>query len=378
MIGAESERLFQFVRATRRSSDRAAHRSDRARRDRNCRIASSSAAFASATLCRRPRHLQIGIVQRLHAQRQAIDAGGAVIGEARRVGAGGIGFQRDFDVVGQRATAARSYRACARRERPCISDGVPPPKKIVSTIGRPPPCDSAVQSSSRTMASHPAALVDGGADMAVEIAIGTFGGAERPMDVDAETAHGVKMPLCTSFSNARARWLMACFAAGSISPKVCAHAFGDEDRIVAEAVRAARREGRGGHALRLRSISRLASCGARQRQRADEFGATDRRARSSRNSLLDARHGGAKSLSGRPSARNRCRARRPAPSPHRPESSASAGALPASAAARALSSALSAKVAPVSSGSGKSEIAGADDAAAEAARAARLISRTLP
>ena len=32
----------------------------------------------------------------------------------------------------------------------------------------------------------PAGFVDGGADMGVEIAIGTFGGAERPVDVNAE------------------------------------------------------------------------------------------------------------------------------------------------------------------------------------------------
>ena len=39
---------------------------------------------------------QVGVVQRLHPQRHAVDAGGAVIGEARGLGARGIGFQGDF------------------------------------------------------------------------------------------------------------------------------------------------------------------------------------------------------------------------------------------------------------------------------------------
>ena len=56
-------------------------------------------------------------------------------------------------------------------------------------------------------------------------------------------AISAKMPLCSSFSNARARWLMACFCCGSISREGLVHAVGDEDGIIAEAVIAARRKG---------------------------------------------------------------------------------------------------------------------------------------
>ena len=64
----------------------------------------------------------------------------------------------------------------------------------------------------------PSVLIDRVADMAVEVAIGAFGDAERPVDVEGEVAH---LPsAATSKLNASARWLMACFSAGSISPNV--------------------------------------------------------------------------------------------------------------------------------------------------------------
>ena len=53
--------------------------------------------------------------------------------------------------------AMRQVRAMVSKVRatlePFIRDGVPPPKKIVSTMGRSAPWRSAVHSSSRTMAS---------------------------------------------------------------------------------------------------------------------------------------------------------------------------------------------------------------------------------
>ena len=66
----------------------------------------------------------------------------------------------------------------------------------------------------------PQLLVDRLADMAVEVAIGAFADAERPMDVKRERC-GHSFNAATSLRNAAARWLMACFSAGSISPKVC-------------------------------------------------------------------------------------------------------------------------------------------------------------
>ena len=85
----------------------------------------------------------------------------------------------------------------------------------------------------------PARLVDGFADMAVEVAIGALGLAEGPMDVECQFGRGgislglashrgvdlgghtgASKQAATSLAKARARWLMACLAAGSISPKV--------------------------------------------------------------------------------------------------------------------------------------------------------------
>ncbi|MGY3427911.1 hypothetical protein ACVWZW_008415 [Bradyrhizobium sp. F1.13.4] len=53
--------------------------------------------------------LQRGIVERLHAERDAIDAGGAIAGEARSLDAGRVCLQRDFDVF---------------RHGPVLADGV--------------------------------------------------------------------------------------------------------------------------------------------------------------------------------------------------------------------------------------------------------------
>ena len=96
----------------------------------------------------------------------------------------------------------------------------------------------------------PQILVDRLPDMAVEVAIGAFGNAERPVDVKGERpVVGFVLPnsggpplfrrsgpslgsvlkqvqadvgrrASTSLRKASARWLIECFSAGSISPKV--------------------------------------------------------------------------------------------------------------------------------------------------------------
>jgi hypothetical protein len=80
------------------------------------------------------------------------------------------------------------------------------------------------------------ALVDALTDVAVEVAVRALRNAERPVDVKCERAVGGKRTelggvagrdrhhrspnRASSLANARARWLIACFASGSISPKV--------------------------------------------------------------------------------------------------------------------------------------------------------------
>ena len=130
-------------------------------------------------------------------------------------------------------------------------------------------------------------------------------------------------------------------------------AVGDEDRVVTEAMLAARRKRQSSIDAAFDGLA--VTVRPAERERADEIG---RRANG-----LDARAPPTPSRYGPsprenpspapPSGRNRCRARRRAPSTTRPESSASAGSPLAWAAARALSAALAMKVSPVSSGSAR-------------------------
>ena len=45
-----------------------------------------------------PERLQRGVVERLHAERDAVDAGGAIAAETLRLDAAGIGLQRDLGI----------------------------------------------------------------------------------------------------------------------------------------------------------------------------------------------------------------------------------------------------------------------------------------
>ena len=72
----------------------------------------------------------------------------------------------------------------------CISDGVPPPKKMVVTSRPGVRCGHRRDLAQKAL--HEARLVDAAvADMAVEVAIGAFRQAERPVNVDAEASQGI-------------------------------------------------------------------------------------------------------------------------------------------------------------------------------------------
>ena len=124
-------------------------------------------------------------VQGLHAERQAADAGRAKGGKPGRLHRCRVGLQGDLDVV-------RGVPACLggldrrgdglgrhqRRGAAAEKDGLQPAARRqpgeVTDLG-----DQRIA---------PAPLVDRGLDMAVEVAIGAFGPAERPVDVEAERA----------------------------------------------------------------------------------------------------------------------------------------------------------------------------------------------
>ena len=119
-------------------------------------------------------------------------------------------------------------------------------------------------------------------DMAVEVAVGALGEAERPVDVEGErlsrsgrgrlgfAGHGRGGRKAASCSKARARWVSGCFSSGSISPKVRPWPSGDEDRVVAEAMRAARRKGESPVHAALDGLA--VTVRPAERKRADEIG----------------------------------------------------------------------------------------------------------
>ena len=124
------------------------------------------------------------IVERLDAERDAVDAGGAVAAEAGGFDAGRIGFEADLDVgrdapmfcnrVEDRRHRGRLHqrgRAAAEEDR--RNGAVRHPRRGRRDLGG--------------KRAHEARLVDRlAAHMAVEVAIGTFRQAERPVNVDAE------------------------------------------------------------------------------------------------------------------------------------------------------------------------------------------------
>src|SRR5690606_25338845 len=122
--------------------------------------------------------------QRLNAERDAVDACGAVSAESLRLDRGGVRFQRHLDTVGD---------GPAGRDR--VEDGA---DRLGLHQGRRAAADENGRYRARAgAAAHGGDLSGEGcgeallvdrlvADMAVEVAIGALGRAERPVDVDAE------------------------------------------------------------------------------------------------------------------------------------------------------------------------------------------------
>ena len=241
--------------------------------------------------------------------------------------------------------------------------------------------------------------------MAVEVAIGAFGDAERPVDVEGQRSSSVircqgwypwarawnrvgagqrsPRPRCewdgSSFTDKRRHQLAEGVRA--VADRVLlgrVHlaegllvAGGDEDRIVAEAVRrraAARRGCRrpglrtircGRRASRARARRRNGRCGWRRGRAPPARPGPARIARLKSRSPLTSPGPASGDTLGSASAQRaeKMPGRSPSASTHRPLSSASAGRPERSAAARALRSALSMKVVPISSGSGRSSSA---------------------
>ena len=321
---------------------------------RNCLCAISSARKTLARGMRAPEEAKRLVVEALQAERQAVDAGRRQIGEARGLDRIGIGLERDLDVVGGRPVRGSGSRSPLRRSRDPSTRAYRRRRRSRSAVGRAASAPRA--RGRRASASRHASWSMLRADMAVEVAIGAFADAERPVDVERQrlAAH--------SFSG---RHELA-EGVGAVAHLVLHRgvelaerllvADRHEHRVVAEAAVAARRPHERSVDPAVERLG-LAVVGPGDRQRAGEVGgAAPRRARSLR---LRARPFPSRASSRDcrprlpPSARRKCPAGREA---HRRTGRCRrrARASPErSAASRAFKSALSAKVLPISSGSGR-------------------------
>ena len=143
------------------------------------------------------------IVKALQAERQAVHPGRSKVGEPRRLDRVGIGFEGDLDVLGRapmltdRFDQGRHGRGLHQRRSPAaekdrgqLSAGKEP--CLVRKVGE--------------QSLAPRVLIDLRPNMAVEIAIGAFGNAKRPMDVEGERFRGLlKVHKVQSLTRARSR-----------------------------------------------------------------------------------------------------------------------------------------------------------------------------
>ena len=188
MIGGEGERLGQLRLPGRRALPRPRiDEIERGARKRRAGEREGGAGFRRAVPA--SERLEVGVVQRLKPDRDAVDAGGAIIGEAAGIGAGRVGLQRDLDVGGEgkelrrRVDDAPDRRARHQRGRAAAEEdrGEHGP--------RVEPCGQRLH-----LADQRAGIVQridaAGADMGVEVAIGTLGGAERPVRIERKAPFG--------------------------------------------------------------------------------------------------------------------------------------------------------------------------------------------
>ncbi len=161
-----------------------------------------------------------GVVKGLHPQGQAIDARGGEVGEAAGLGVGGIGLQADLQIrigapqaagagddVGHQLGRGEGGRAAAEE------DGHQPPRPGERGLGG----EVAEQGGGQVLGFAPPS--PGAID--VEAAIGADARALGPAHIEAERRRLSRLKRAAlRWAKARARWLMASLAAGSISPKV--------------------------------------------------------------------------------------------------------------------------------------------------------------
>ena len=167
-----------------------------------------------------PEGAEVVVVERLDAERDAVDPGGAVAAEALRLDARGIGLERHLgirrhgpvrrDRVEDRADGRRRHQ---RRRAPAEEDARHGPARGAVGGGG----DLADEGGG--VACLVRRLV---ADVRIEVAVGALRGAERPMDIDAEARLAAHFGSLASanFAKARARCDSVRFRSAVISPNV--------------------------------------------------------------------------------------------------------------------------------------------------------------
>ncbi len=128
--------------------------------------------------------LEAVIVERLHAERGSVDPGGTVARELLRLDAGGVGFERDLDIVGNAPMAGDGLEDRVHCRRPHQRRRT----AAKENAGDPAPrCERSEMSKLGEIGGQEPRLVDAAVpDMRIEVAIGAFGPAERPVHVDSE------------------------------------------------------------------------------------------------------------------------------------------------------------------------------------------------
>ena len=134
-------------------------------------------------IMRAPQKFQRRVVERLQAERHPVHAGGGQIGKARGFDRGRVGLKRDFDIA--REAPGRFGGAEHRRDRfgrHQRGRAAAEENRAELSAGR---LGCFMREVSK-QALAPGGLIDAVADMAVEVAIGAFRHAERPMDIKRE------------------------------------------------------------------------------------------------------------------------------------------------------------------------------------------------
>ncbi len=124
---------------------------------------------------------QSPVVERLEAERHPVHARRGKVREARRLDRGGVRLERDLDLLRQSPMTVRRLDQRRHRRRLHQRRGAAAEEDRGDGAFR---RGSGFPGEVAQQRLPPGRLVDGFADMAIEITIRTFGNAERPVDIE--------------------------------------------------------------------------------------------------------------------------------------------------------------------------------------------------